>query len=195
LTQHHIVSDGWSMGVLIRELGPLYADFHARPPPPLPEPAPQYAEVAVWQGEWLEGGELAEQLAYWRDRLAGAPEVLELPLDRPRAPVSSGASERAGRLHRSLPVALRHGVRQLGRREAGRESTLFMILLAAWSAFLARVSGQEDVVIGTPIANRTRRETEGLIGFFVNTLALRTDLTGEPSGRELLSRVGAAALA
>jgi amino acid adenylation domain-containing protein/non-ribosomal peptide synthase protein (TIGR01720 family) len=197
VTQHHIVSDGWSMGVLVRELGSLYTDFHARRPSHLAEPSLQYADFAVWQRAWLSGGELAAQLEYWRLRLAGAPELLELPFDRPRAVaagVASGSGDRAGRLRRPLPAVLSQGLRQLGRRRGG-EATLFMVLLTGWSAFLSRVSGQEDVVVGTPIANRTYREIEGLIGFFVNTLALRTDLTGDPAFTALLGRVRQTTLA
>ncbi|MEA2691597.1 MAG: hypothetical protein QOJ16_984, partial [Acidobacteriota bacterium] len=194
LTQHHIVSDGWSMGVLIRELGALYGAFRAGRPSPLPELVLQYADFAVWQREWLGGGELEVQLEYWRGRLAGGPELLELPLDRPRA-AAAGSASRAGRLQRKLPAPLGRGLRQLGRRDPGRESTLFMVLLSAWSAFLSRISGQEEVVVGTPIANRTRREVEGLIGFFVNTLALRTDLTGDPEFTTLLDRVRRTTLA
>ncbi|HEV7514789.1 MAG TPA: amino acid adenylation domain-containing protein, partial [Thermoanaerobaculia bacterium] len=139
LTQHHIVSDGWSMGVLIRELGALYSAFRSGLPSPLPEPGLQYADFAVWQRDWLAGGELAAQLSYWRGRLAGAPELLDLPLDRPRTADAAGAASRAGRLQRQLPAELLRGLRQVGRREPGRESTLFMVLLAAWSAFLARI--------------------------------------------------------
>ncbi|MEA2694984.1 MAG: hypothetical protein QOJ16_4371, partial [Acidobacteriota bacterium] len=195
LTQHHIISDGWSMGVLIRELGALYTAFHAGRLSPLPELGLQYADFAVWQREWLAGGELEVQLEYWRARLAGAPELLELPLDRPRTAAAAGSAIRAGRLQRKLPAPLSRSLRQLGRREPGRESTLFMVLLAAWSAFLSRISGQQEVVVGTPIANRTHREVEGLIGFFVNTLALRTDLTGDPEFTALLSRVRRTTLA
>ncbi|HEV7515307.1 MAG TPA: amino acid adenylation domain-containing protein, partial [Thermoanaerobaculia bacterium] len=189
-TQHHIVSDGWSMGVLVRELGALYSAFHGRRPSPLPEPTLQYADFAVWQREWLTDGELEAQLDYWRSRLATAPkppELLALPLDRPRTALPGS---RGGRVLQRLPEALVGHLRALG-QGTGQQgpATLFMVLLAAWSAFLSRISGQEEVVVGTPIANRTRRETEGLIGCFVNTLALRTDLAGDPDFTALLGRV------
>ncbi|HEV7519437.1 MAG TPA: amino acid adenylation domain-containing protein, partial [Thermoanaerobaculia bacterium] len=193
LTLHHSIADGWSMGVLVRELGALYPAFRAGRRSPLPEVGLQYADFAVWQREWLAGGELEALLAYWRVRLAGAPELIDLPLDRPR--VATGSSGRAGRLQRELPGPLRNGLRRLGRREPGRESTLFMVLLAAWSTFLSRLGGQEELVVGTPIANRTRPEIEGLIGCFVNTLAFSTDLTGDPEFTALLDRVRQATLA
>ena len=195
-SQHHIVSDGWSVGVLVRELGALYADFHARRPPSLPEPRLQYADFAVWQREWLGSGELEAQLEYWRARLAGVPALLDLPLDRPRnAAGAAGSTGRSGRLKRRLPDGLSRSVRQLGRRDPGRVSTLFMVLLAGWSAFLSRISGQEEVVVGTPIANRTRREVEGLIGFFVNTLALRVHLKSDPEVTAIVDRVRRTTLA
>ncbi|HEV7518863.1 MAG TPA: amino acid adenylation domain-containing protein, partial [Thermoanaerobaculia bacterium] len=195
LTQHHIVTDGWSIGVLVHELGALYTAFHERRPSPLPEPALQYADFALWQREWLAGGELAAQLGYWRSRLATAPqppELLALPLDRPRTALPGS---RGGSVAQRLPAALVGRLHALGRGSAGSAggqpapATLFMVLLAAWSAFLSRISGQEEVVVGSAVANRTRRETEGLIGFFVNTLALRTDLTGDPGFSALLGRV------
>ncbi|HVO10122.1 MAG TPA: amino acid adenylation domain-containing protein [Vicinamibacteria bacterium] len=183
LTMHHIVSDGWSMGVLVRELGRLYEAFRAGCPSPLPELAIQYADFAAWQRRWLEGGALAEQLAYWRRRLQGSPPVLELPTDRPRPAVQSfrGAVTR-----RALGRALSEEVRALG---SGEGASLFMTLLAAFQVLLARLCGEDDVVVGTPIAGRNRAETEGLIGFFINTLVLRTDLSGQPSFREALRRV------
>ncbi|MFL5537544.1 MAG: non-ribosomal peptide synthetase, partial [Longimicrobiaceae bacterium] len=183
LAMHHVVSDGWSMGVLTRELSALYEAFARGEASPLPELPVQYADYAVWQRAWLSGEVLEGQIAWWRERLAGAPPLLELPTDRPRP---STPDPRAGRLVRALPPATAEGVRALARREG---ATLYMVLLAALDLLLARWSGQEDVVVGTPIANRTRRETEGLIGFFVNTLALRTDLSGNPSFQALLGRV------
>ncbi len=183
LSMHHVVSDGWSMGVLMGELSALYGAFAAGEPSPLPPLPVQYADHAVWQRGWLRGETLERQIDFWRRSLAGAPEALELPTDRPRPAVQ----DTAGARHRFVfPTALAEGVRGLA-RESG--ATLFMTLLAAWDLLLARWSGQEDVVVGTPIAGRTRRETEGLIGFFVNTLALRTDLSGDPTFRELLARV------
>ena len=183
LAMHHVVSDGWSMGVLDRELGVLYEAFARGEASPLPEPPVQYADFAVWQRAWLSGEVLERQIAWWRERLAGAPPLLELPTDHPRA---ATLDSRAGHVFRALPPGTAEGVRALARREG---ATLYMVLLAALDLLLARWSGQDDVVVGTPIANRTRRETEGLIGFFVNTLALRTDLSGNPSFQALLRRV------
>ncbi|HET7461859.1 MAG TPA: amino acid adenylation domain-containing protein, partial [Longimicrobium sp.] len=183
LTMHHIVSDGWSMGVLHRELGALYAAFargQADPLPPLPV---QYADYAAWQRRWLEGDILQRQADYWRQTLSGAPELLELPTDHPRPARQdfAGAS-----LKVELDEALTAALRALGQRHG---ATLHMTLLAGWAAVLARLSGQDEVVVGTPSANRGRSEIEGLIGFFVNTLALRVDLSGSPSVAELLGRV------
>ncbi|MFL6286495.1 MAG: amino acid adenylation domain-containing protein, partial [Pyrinomonadaceae bacterium] len=182
LTMHHIVSDGWSMGVLVRELRSLYEAFAGGQGSPLAELHIQYADYAVWQREWLEGGELDRQLSYWREMLGGAPEVLELPGDRPRpsAPTYEGALESI-----TLPEELSARLRALARREG---VTLYMLLLAAWQTLLARYTGQEDIVVGSPVAGRTRAETEALIGFFVNTLVLRTDLSGDPTFKELLGR-------
>ncbi|HLL48047.1 MAG TPA: condensation domain-containing protein, partial [Longimicrobiaceae bacterium] len=183
LCMHHIVSDGWSMGVLLRELEALYGAFARGEPSPLAELPIQYADYAVWQRDQLTGAALEEQLAYWRERLAGAPAVLELPTDRARPAEQGfrGALER-----RELPGELLGELKGVARREG---ATLFMVLAAAFQLLLSRWSGQEEVVVGTPVAGRTRAETEGLIGFFVNTLALRGDLGGEPSFRELLGRV------
>ncbi|NVJ07525.1 non-ribosomal peptide synthase/polyketide synthase, partial [Myxococcus sp. AM001] len=183
LVMHHIVSDGWSMGLLVRELTELYAAFSQGQPSRLPELPLQYADYAVWQREWLQGDVLDAQLGYWRKQLAGAPVALELPTDRPRPAVQSleGAY-----VPFSLGRALSDAVHALARREG---VTPFMVLLAAFQAVLARYSGQDDVSVGSPIAGRTRAETEGLIGFFVNTLVLRTRLDGSPSFRELLARV------
>ncbi|HEX6746736.1 MAG TPA: amino acid adenylation domain-containing protein, partial [Longimicrobium sp.] len=183
LVIHHVVFDGWSTGVILRELGALYAAFAQGLPSPLAEPRLQYADYAGWQGEHLKSGRLDAQLAWWRERLAGAPAVLDLPTDRPRpnAPSHRGAVERL-----AVPAELAAQLRALGRTEG---ATPFMVLLAAFQLLLSRYSGQEDVVVGSPIAGRTRAELEGLVGFFVNTLALRTDLSGNPSFRELLGRV------
>ncbi|MEW5926514.1 MAG: amino acid adenylation domain-containing protein [Gemmatimonadota bacterium] len=183
LAMHHIVSDGWSVGVLTGELSALYDAFARGERAQLPPLPVQYADYAAWQRTWLRGGVLAEQAAYWRDRLAGAPPVLELPLDRAR-PAVAGARGDAVRF--TLSAETTGAVRELARRGGG---TPFMALLAAWQLLLSRYSGQEDVVVGVPVAGRTRRETEGLIGFFVNTLALRTDLSGDPAVGELLARV------
>ncbi|HEY2515677.1 MAG TPA: amino acid adenylation domain-containing protein, partial [Polyangiaceae bacterium] len=187
LAMHHVVSDGWSMGVFARELGELYGAFARGAPSPL-EPLPlQYADFAAWQRAWLGGGELARQLDYWKTQLAGVP-FLDVPTDRPHLPERSGR----GAEHRfRISAACADALRAFSRREG---VTLFMALVAAFDAFLARYSGQDDIAVGTPIANRTRRETESLIGFFVNTLVLRTDLSGDPSFRVLVERVKRVAL-
>nr|WP_245484125.1 non-ribosomal peptide synthetase [Rhizobium ruizarguesonis] len=188
LTQHHIVSDGWSMGVLARELSSLYRAFEAGEDDPLPPLAIQYPDYAAWQRQWLSGERLQRQAQYWRDTLSGAPARLALPTDRPRPAQQSFAGA-------SVPVvidqALTRGLKRLSRQHG---TTLFMTVLAAWAAVLSRLSGQDDIVIGVPTANRRRREIEDLIGFFVNTLAVRIDLSGEPSVSDLLERGRRAAL-
>ncbi|MES2758519.1 MAG: non-ribosomal peptide synthase/polyketide synthase [Pseudomonadota bacterium] len=189
MTMHHIVSDGWSMGVLLGEIGALYSAFREGRASPLPPLAVQYADYAIWQRDWLQGEVLERQLAYWKEQLAGAPAVLELPTDRPRPAVQSF---RGHRLAVALPAPLSQQVEALARSEG---TTLFMVLLAAFQLLLSRWSGQDDVVVGSPIAGRTERQTEGLIGFFVNTLVLRTRLGGDPLFRELLARVRETALA
>src|SRR5215213_792412 len=188
LTMHHIVSDAWSTGVLIRELSALYSAFSKGKESPLAELPVQYADYAVWQRGWLQGEELERQLAYWRRQLAGAPPVLELPTDRPRPsnPTFKGAKHLF-----ELPIEVSEGLKTLSQREG---VTLFMTLLAAFKVLLYRYTGQADIVVGSPIAGRTRAEVENLIGFFVNTLVLRTDLSGGPSFRELLGRVRETAL-
>jgi amino acid adenylation domain-containing protein len=183
LTTHHIVSDGWSVGVLVREIAALAAGE------PLPALRVQYADFAVWQRGWLQGEALEAQVAFWRAALAGAPAVLDLPLDRPRTTGTGRASVHVA----TLPPELAHGLRALGRRSG---ATLFMVLLAAFQALLHRLTGEDDLVVGTPIANRTHPALEGLIGFFVNSLALRSRLEGDdPRFLELLGRSRAAALA
>ncbi|HEV7514943.1 MAG TPA: amino acid adenylation domain-containing protein, partial [Thermoanaerobaculia bacterium] len=183
---HHIVTDGWSMGVFVRELGALYSvEGCPAPLPPLPV---QYADFAVWQREWLAGEVLAAELSWWRERLAGAPAVLDLPTDRPRPAVQGF---RGGSLPFRLPAAVTASLERLCRRQG---VTPFMALLAGFATLLRRWSGQDDLVVGSPVANRTHRETEGLIGFFVNSLALRADLAGEPAFAELLGRVREQAL-
>jgi amino acid adenylation domain-containing protein len=182
LAQHHVVSDGWSMGVLYRELAALYEAYREGRESPLAELPVQYADYAVWQREQLEGGVLERQLAYWRERLAGAPELLELPTDRPRPPVRT---YRGATVPVELSPALLERLQALGRSEG---ATLYMTLLGAFQVLLAKYSGSEDIVVGSPIAGRTRREVEELIGFFINTLVLRTDLSGDPSFREVLRR-------
>jgi amino acid adenylation domain-containing protein len=182
LAMHHIVSDGWSMGVLVREITAIYRAAAAGRPSPLPELPLQYADFAVWQRRWLAGDELERQLGYWRGHLAGAPASLNLPFDRlrPATPAHHG-----GRVSALLDPDLS---RELGRFALGREATLFMVLLSGFQALLSRLTGQQDVLVGSPIANRNRAEIEPLIGFFVNTLVLRGDLAGDPPFRELLTR-------
>nr|QEO74053.1 condensation domain-containing protein [uncultured bacterium] len=180
LTMHHIISDGWSLGVLVREVGALYEAFAAGTESTLRELSVQYADYAVWQREWLQGDVLDEQLGYWREQLRGAPAVLELPTDRPRPRQQSYRGAAHGF---TLGAELSRDIKELNRQEG---TTLFMLLLAAWQVLLSRYSGQSDISVGTPIAGRTHAETEDLIGFFVNTLVLRTDLSGNPSFREVL---------
>ncbi len=183
VTMHHIVSDGWSMAILTREISELYAAFAEDRDPVLPALPVQYADYAAWQRAWLTGEVLDAQLGYWTTRLAGAPPLLEIPTDRPRALTPD---DRTGNVPVEVPEAASRALRALARREG---ATLFMTLMAAWQLLLSRYAGQEDVVVGTPVANRGRMETEGLIGFFVNMLALRTDLSGDPAVRALLARV------
>ncbi|HWN44819.1 MAG TPA: amino acid adenylation domain-containing protein [Thermoanaerobaculia bacterium] len=186
LTQHHIVSDGWSMGIFVRELAALYRAACQGEPSPLAPLAFQYADFARWQREWLRGEVLAQQLGHWKRRMDGAPALVELPTDRPRPSLQTfrGADRTL-----VLPAGLARDLEKLSRAHG---VSLFMTLLAAFQLLLSRYTGQEDVVVGTPIANRNRSETEGLIGFFVNTLVLRTDLSGDPHDLdipELLRRV------
>jgi amino acid adenylation domain-containing protein len=189
ITQHHIVSDAWSVGVLVREVAALYGAFSQGQPNPLPALPIQYADYAVWQQRMLQSELLHEQVEFWRAHLAGAPGLLELPSDRPRPAVQSYAG---GRVALMLPQALTARLRRLSQRHG---VTLFMSLLAGWAALLSRLSGQSDVVIGTPVANRQRGELEPLQGFFANTLALRVQLADDPSVPELLAQVRASTLA
>ncbi|HEV2148914.1 MAG TPA: condensation domain-containing protein, partial [Longimicrobiaceae bacterium] len=188
VTMHHVVSDGWSAGVWAAELSALYAAFRSGEADPLPGLAVQYADYAVWQRRWVEGEVLRQQAEYWKRTLSGAPELLELPTDRPRPAEMDHAGALLGV---ALDEELTAGLKALSRRQG---TTLFMTLLAGWAVVLSRLSGQEDLVVGTPTANRGRREIEGLIGFFVNTLALRVDLSGAPTVGELLERVRERAL-
>src|SRR5882724_3162520 len=183
LVMHHIISDGWSMGVLLREMEVLYGAYERGEEAALKELPIQYADYAEWQREWLSGEVLAEQLRYWREQLSGAPPVLELPTDRARPAVQSyrGAKEKV-KLTAELTRQLKHLSREQG-------VTLYMTLLASYGVLLARYSGQEEVVIGSPIANRNRAEIEELIGFFVNTLVLRVKAVRGESFAELLQRV------
>jgi len=190
VTLHHIVADGWSVGVLLREIEVLYPAFVRGEASPLPELPLQYGDFARWQRGWLQGEILDGQIAWWKEALAGAPVLLELPADRPRPPVQT---YRGASIDLTLPPALSAAIGELCRRE---EVTPFMLLLAAWAVVLGRHAGQDDVLVGTPIAGRNRRETEELIGFFVNTLVLRTGLKSEGgfTFRDLLGRVRDTAL-
>ncbi|MFD6286392.1 amino acid adenylation domain-containing protein, partial [Streptomyces sp. NPDC060205] len=188
LSVHHIVFDEWSDQVFRRELAALYEAFSEGAPNPLQPPAVQYADFAAWQRQWLSGDVLDSQLAYWSEHLAGAP-VLELPTDRPRPLVRS---TQGAALRFTVPARTAEALRVVSRE---RGTTMFMTLLAAFDVLLGRYAGSEDVVVGTPVANRNRAETEDLIGFFVNTLVMRTDLSGDPSFAELLGRVRETSLA
>jgi amino acid adenylation domain-containing protein len=189
VTVHHIAADGWSSGILVREFGRLYEAYAGGAEPGLGELPIQYGDYAVWQREWLTGEALRRQLDYWKGQLAGAPPLLELPTDkvRPAAQSFRGAS-----LEFEFDEELSEGLRRESRR-AG--VTIFMTLLGAYQTLLHRYSGQAEILVGTPIAGRTRAELEGLIGFFVNTLALKGDFRGGPSFREVMMRVRETALA
>ncbi|HZF08613.1 MAG TPA: amino acid adenylation domain-containing protein [Thermoanaerobaculia bacterium] len=180
---HHIVCDGWSVGVLTRELAALYEAFKNHLASPLPEPQLQFADFAAWQRAYLTGEVLADHLRYWRECLGNLPPVLELPTDRPRPAVQTHRGARRGvRLEPDLVARLRARGREEG-------ATLFMVLVAAFQSLLLRYTGEDDVLVGTPVANRNRAELEGLMGPFVNTLVLRTDLSGDPDFRTLLARM------
>lgn len=183
LTLHHIIFDGWSIGVFIGELIALYKAFSTGTASPLPELPIQYADYAIWQREWLQGMALKTRLDYWKQQLAGSLPVLELPTDRPRLAVQNfqGATESF-----SLSSDLSQALKQIS-QQAG--ITLFMTLLAAFKTLLYRYTGEGDIIVGSPTANRNRPEIEGLIGFFVNTLVLRTYLGDNPNFRQLLLRV------
>ncbi|MBT0964292.1 non-ribosomal peptide synthetase, partial [Denitromonas sp. IR12] len=173
--------DGWSVSLLLSELSALYSAYRQGEADPLPELAIQYADYAQWQRSWLEGGQLDRQIAYWRQRLSGAPSLLSLPTDRAR-PAQQDYSGALVPVH--LDKTLSDRLEHLSRRHG---VTLYMTLLASWGAVLGRLAGQTDVVIGSPVAGRNRSEIEGLIGFFVNTLALRLDLE-EMSIAQLLAQ-------
>lgn len=183
VTMHHIISDDWSMSLLIQELSTLYQGFASKQPSGLPELSIQYADFALWQRQWLQGEILKQQLGYWTQQLAGIPTLLNLPTDRPRPPVQTfrGSTQRF-KLNQDLTQQLKHLSQQSG-------TTLFMTLLAAFALLLSRYSRQDDIVIGSPIANRNRQEIEPLIGLFINTLVLRVDLENNPTFFELLERV------
>ncbi|WP_375328979.1 amino acid adenylation domain-containing protein [Microcystis sp. BLCC-F210] len=180
---HHIVSDGWSMGVFLQELTALYNAYIQGLSSPLNPLSIQYGDFTLWQRQWLQGEVLQQQLDYWQKQLAGAPALLSLPTDRPRPNQQSFAG---GHLPFSLSLELTEKLTQLTQEQG---VTLFMTLLTAYAVLLYRYTEQEDILIGTPIANRNRREIEGLIGFFVNTLVLRIDLSGKPNFNQLLGRV------
>jgi amino acid adenylation domain-containing protein/non-ribosomal peptide synthase protein (TIGR01720 family) len=188
LTLHHIVSDGWSMGLLFQELTALYTAFATGQPAPLPELPIQYPDYAAWQRSWLNGETLDAQVEYWEQQLQDIP-VLEMPTDRPRLAVQT---YRGAHYNIAFPVSLTRALQDLIRRE---NVTLFMALLAVFKVLLHRYTGQTDIVIGVPVSNRARAETEGLIGFFVNSLVMRTDLSGNPTYRTVLKRVRETALA
>ncbi|MFF9573564.1 condensation domain-containing protein, partial [Streptomyces sp. NPDC014685] len=188
ITLHHIVSDGWSSGILARELRELYAAAVAGRAASLPELSIQYADFAAWQREQLDGEFLERQLAYWRERLTGVP-ALELPTDHGRPAEREGAE--GDTVYFSVPSEVTEALRATAR---GQGASLFMALLSLFQIVLARYCRQDDIAVGTPIAGRNRAETEGLIGFFVNTLVLRTDLSGDPAFTELLDRVKDTAL-
>ncbi|MHC0061927.1 amino acid adenylation domain-containing protein [Nostoc sp. UIC 10890] len=180
---HHIVSDAWSMGVFIQELAALYNAYSQGEPSPLTPLSIQYADFAIWQRNWLQGSVLQTQLSYWQQQLKAAPALLSLPTDRPRGSVQTFAG---GHQEFALSVELSNKLTKLSQEQG---CTLFMTLLAAFDTLLYRYTGTEDILVGSPIANRNRNEIEGLIGFFVNTLVLRTDLSGDRSFNELLGRV------
>jgi len=188
MTIHHIVTDAWSMALMIEELAVLYKAFINGEPSPLAELPIQYADFAIWQRRWLQGEAMEEQLRYWKKQLGGQLPALNLPGARPRPPVQTFSGKR--RIE-TLPLSLIEAVRDLGRREG---ATLFMTLLAAFQTLLYRYSGQDDIIMGSPISSRPQVQTERLIGCFLNVLALRIDLSGDPSFRDLLGRVRTVAL-
>ena len=183
LTTHHIVSDGWSMGLFDREIRQLYAAYREGQPSPLDELSVHYGDYAEWQRSWLSGEAFEEQLGYWKKRLEGAQTVLALPTDRPRPAVMRypGASH-SSRLSADLSARLK----ELGRMEG---TTLFMTLMAVFQLLLHRYTGERDIIVGTPISGRNQFETEAMIGLFVNTLVIRTELSADINFRELLRRV------
>jgi len=183
VTMHHIITDGWSCGVFLRELSTLYAAFSTNQPSPLPELPIQYADFAIWQRDRIQGEFLASKLKYWKQQLSGELPVLQLPADRPRPSVTTFAGAKQ---YFTFSTTLTNALKQLSKRE---DATLFMSLLAAFNILLYRYTHQEDILIGSPIANRNRAELEGMLGLFVNTLVLRNNLSGNPTFRELLHRV------
>jgi len=189
VNQHHIISDGWSMALLIHEVSALYSVFLSDGASPLPPLRLQYADYAIWQRSCLTGDKLREQVDFWCDHLAGSPVLLELPVDRPRPPVQSYTGSSVAI---TLDAELVAGLRSLSQRHG---TTLYMTLLAGWSALLSRLSGHRDLVLGTAVANRQRSEVEALLGFFVNTLALRVRLEDDPTVEQLLAQIKSTTLA
>jgi hypothetical protein len=185
---HHIISDGTSITIFMNEATRLYAAYSAGRPSPLPELPIQYADYAAWQREWLQGEVLEEQLDYWKKQLADVPETLDVPTDWPRPLLQTFRGDMQSLFLSAEATAQLHA---LSKQE---EATLFMTLLAAFQLLLARHAGQDDVVVGLPISGRNQSETEGLIGFFMNTLPLRTSLSGSPTFRDLLKRARETAL-
>jgi amino acid adenylation domain-containing protein len=188
LTMHHIVSDGWSLGVLLEEMVAFYEALSGGKPFAMPEPPVQYTDFAQWQQQWLRGEVLERQLSYWKQQLGDDPPPLELPTDRPRL---NSFTVRGAREGFSLSHNLSEDIRSLGQRES---ATLFMVLLAAFQTLLHRYGGRNDILVGSPIAGRNHFELERLIGFFVNTVVVRGDLSGDPGFRTLLNRVRETAL-
>lgn len=191
VTTHHIVTDGWSMGIFHRELMSLYDAFAEGKPSPLPDLPIQYPDYAYWQRQWFQGEVYESQLAYWKNQFKTLPPVLELPTDHPRPSVQAHRAFRGSKRKLTLSKVLTRQLKELCQKE---EATLFMVLLAAYQTLLYRYTGEEDIVVGAPIAGRCLEETEQLIGLFVNALALRGDLSGNPTFRELLRRVKEVAL-
>ena len=185
---HHVATDGWSRAVLHEDLTELYDAAHEQREPRLAPLEIQYADYAVWHRDWLDGGVLDQQLDHWKQALKGAPSRLELPTDKPRPAVRAYAGDHTSRM---LSMDLRRRLESIGREGGG---TLFMTLLAAYAALLHRYSAQDDIVIGTPFASRNRSELESMLGYFINPLALRVDVSGEPSFNELLARARATTL-
>ncbi|MEB3279245.1 MAG: amino acid adenylation domain-containing protein [Lyngbya sp.] len=183
LTMHHIIGDGWSLGVFIKELSSLYQSFLVGEPSPLPELPIQYADFTIWQRQWFQDGALQTQINYWKQQLADAPPLLELPTDQPRPSVQTFRGEC---FSFQLDAKLTASLKELSQKSG---TTLFMTLMAAYVTLLFRYSGQSDILLGTPIANRNHQDIEGLIGFFVNTLVIRTRIENNPSFSELLKQV------
>jgi aspartate racemase len=191
IAMHHIITDGWSIGIMHREVMDLYEAFSSGRPSPLPELKIQYPDYALWHRQWFQGEVYESQLAYWKDQFKTLPPPLELPTDHPRPSMQAHRAFRGSKRKLTLSKELSRKLKELCQKE---ETTLFMVLLAAYQVLLHRYTGEEDIVVGSPIAGRCLAETEGLIGLFVNALALRVDLSGNPSFRELLGRVKEVAL-